>query len=388
MEKRLDLGKLATFVPNKQLPVYNWFYFKEGFARDLVMLLLDKYANVNSSSTSAKQSVNVLDPFMGSGTTLLACKEQGIDSYGFDVSPLAVLASRAKTNDYDTEELKKAIKSISKSKFQRQDTAPVPNDVRKFFNMHNLEDILFFRDQLNQYDPESEISDFLRLGLITSATRCSYMYKDGAVVKIRKKPVPVFRKFYLRTLRKMLSDLQKVQFRQCQTFADHGDARNIRIDTQFIDLVITSPPYLNKIEYTKIYGVEEYLFFDVPIKKRGMRSYVGLDVDAEPVFANSDFDVELPDIANAYFADMKRVLSELRRVCKQGAALAFIIGDGCFPNWKEGTVVHADSLFPRLAMQQGFETEQIYTLNERWCTKNRVEKVGRMEESLIILRRE
>jgi tRNA G10 N-methylase Trm11 len=383
MEKRLDLGKLATFVPNKQLPIYNWFYFKEGYSRDMVNLLLDRYVPDGSNA-------NVLDPFMGSGTTLVACKERGLDSYGFDVSPLAVLASRAKTNDYDIEDLKKSIKAISKSKFQKQDTSSIPKDIRRFFNKHNLEDILFFSDLLNEHDPESEASDFLKLGLITSATRCSFMYKDGAVVKLHKKPVPVFRKFYLRTLRKMLADVQKVKFRPCQTFPDHGDARNIRIDSQFIDLVITSPPYLNKIEYTKIYGVEEYLFFGVPLKKRGMRSYVGQDVDAEPVFNDIDTgtDAALPDIANAYFADMKRVLSELRRVCKPGAVLAFIIGDGCFPAWKGGGVVHADSLFPRLAMQMGYETEQVYTLNERWCTKNRVEKVGRMEESLIILRKQ
>src|SRR4030042_883114 len=113
-EKRLDLGALATFVPNKPLPIYNWFYFKEGYSRDLVMLLLDRYAgaknNLNMSSTSPEASVSVLDPFVGSGTTLLACKERGIDSYGFDVSPLAVLAGRAKTNDYDIGELKAAIK--------------------------------------------------------------------------------------------------------------------------------------------------------------------------------------------------------------------------------------------------------------------------------------
>ena len=115
-----------------------------------------------------------------------------------------------------------------------------------------------------------------------------------------------------------------------------------------------------------------------------MRSYVGLDVDVEPVFD----DVELPNPANAYFADLKRVFGELRRVCKPGAVLAFVIGDGCFPSWNDGGVVHADSLLPRLAAGQGFDTEQIYTLNERWCTRNRVEKVGRMEESLIILRKE
>ncbi len=369
-EERLDLGKLATFIPNKRLPVYNWFYFKEGFARELVMLLLDKYA--------VEGNINVLDPFVGSGTTLAACRERGLDSYGFDTSPLAILASRAKTNDYDLGELKNAIKQLSKSKFQRQDVKALPGNVRRFFNPHTLEDVLFFRKQVGQY--RREILDFLKLGLVTSTTRCSYMYKDGAVLKLRKKPVPVFRKFYIRTLRNMLRDLQKVEFRPCQTFVEEGDARNLKIDSEFIDLVITSPPYLNKIEYTRIYGVEEFLFFGRPLEKRGMRSYIGLDAEAEAQFPGLD----LPPVANAYFADMKRVLSEMKRVCKPGAVLAFVIGDGCFP---EG-VVHCDSLLPRLAEEIGFSTEKVYILSIRTCTRNRTIKVGEMEESLIILHRD
>ena len=367
-EERLDLGMLATFVPNKQLPVYNWFYFKEGFSRDLVMLLLDRYGS--------EGNVNVLDPFVGSGTTLAACRERGLDSYGFDTSPLAILASRAKTNDYNPEELKLAIKGLSKSKFQRQDIKALPGNVRRFFNPHTLEDVLFFRKQIREY--KGETGDFLKLGLITSTTRCSWMYKDGAVLKLRKKPVPVFRKFFIRTLRNMLRDLQRVEFKQSQVFVDEGDARSLKIDSEFIDLVITSPPYLNKIEYTKIYGVEEFLFFGGE-GRPGIRSYMGLDADAEQQFPGMD----LPPAANAYFKDMKRVLSELKRVCKPGAVLAFVIGDGCFPQG----VVHCDTLLPKLAEGLGFRTEKVCTLNRRICTRERTIKVGRMEESLIVLSR-
>jgi SAM-dependent methyltransferase len=348
-EERLDLGRLATFVPNRNLPLYNWFYFKEGFSRDLVMLLLDRYAG--------KGNVNVLDPFCGSGTSLVACRERGLDSYGFDVLPLAALASRAKTNDYDPSELKRAIREISKSKFRRQDIRAVPKNIRRFFNPHTLEDVLFFREQIGQYGGETH--DFLKLGLVTSTTRCSWMYKDGAVLKLRRKPVPVFRKFYIRTLRKMLGDSGRVRFRPSQAFVDEGDARNLKIDSEFIDLVITSPPYLNKIEYTRIYGVEEFLFFGGE-GGPGMRSYIGLEGEAGQQFPG----LELPPAANAYFKDMKRVLGELGRVCKPGAVLCFVIGDGCFPTG----VVHCDELLPKLAKGLGFKTEKVYTLNRRWCT--------------------
>jgi hypothetical protein len=41
--KKLELGELATFVPNKILPVYNWLYYKEGFSRDFVFTMLKEF---------------------------------------------------------------------------------------------------------------------------------------------------------------------------------------------------------------------------------------------------------------------------------------------------------------------------------------------------------
>ena len=58
IRERLDMGNMATFIPNKHLPVYHWLYFKEGFSRERVFLLLERF------------SPNwVLDPFCGAGTT-------------------------------------------------------------------------------------------------------------------------------------------------------------------------------------------------------------------------------------------------------------------------------------------------------------------------------
>jgi len=96
LELKKDWGFYATFVPNKKLPLYNWYYYKEGFARELVFKLLDLFDMKNGL---------VLDPFCGSGTTLLACKERGIESIGLEILPGSLLASRVKTRNYSDTDL-------------------------------------------------------------------------------------------------------------------------------------------------------------------------------------------------------------------------------------------------------------------------------------------
>lgn len=356
IEKKLDWGELATFVLNKRSPVYNWFYYKEGFSRELVLKLLDML----------KAKGTVLDPFCGVGTTNLACKEKGIDSIGFELSPLALFAANVKTKDYNITNLKETLKTIKKIKFRKLDRSWIPSNIRRYFNTHTLDDVLLFRNMVEGIE-DNLTQNFFRLGLISSATRCSYMYKDGAVVKFKKHPTPPFRKFYHHRMKRMIKDLEKLRTKPCDTLVTRGDARKLRLPNESIDFVITSPPYLNKIEYTKIYRVEEFLFFEKP-KKRGVRSYIGIK--------KSD-----PDIVKAYFSDMERSLSELYRVCKPGAKLAIVVGNGCFPD----KVIESDLLLSEQAEKLGFSVRNIYSLNERWCVRNRTEKVGKLRESMIVL---
>jgi DNA modification methylase len=354
LKDKLEWGELATFVPNKHLPVYNWFYYKEGFSRDLIFKLIEMF----------RAKGVVLDPFCGVGTTNLACKEKGINSIGFELSPLALFAAKVKTRDYDITNLRENLRTIKKIKFRKLDKSWIPSNIRRYFNTHTLDDVILFRNFVEGIE-DNQVKDFFMLGLISSATRCSYMYKDGAVVKLRKHPIPPFRKFYHHRMKRMIRDLERLKTKKCETVVSRGDARKLKLGNESVDFVITSPPYLNKIEYTKIYKMEEFLFFR-KAEKRGVRSYIGTR--------------EGNDITKAYFSDMENVLSELYRTCKPGAKLAIVVGNGCFPT----KVVESDILLSELAEKTGFSVRNIYVLNERWCMRNRTEKVGRLRESLLV----
>lgn len=388
-QERLEWGRLATFVPNKGLPVYDWFYYKEGFSRELVMQLLRMFRPESSEW--------VLDPFCGAGTTLLACRESGVNSVGFDVLPVSVFASRVKTRDYDKGELRESLSGILKARYSRPRFVVKHPMIRRAFPPRLLEQVVFFRNQISGLKDRA-IREFFMLCLMNVAVKSSYLWKDGAVLKIRKKPVPPVKDMLKRQARRMIRDVEDPEnpSSKARALVDFGDSRSVRLEDGSVKAVITSPPYLNKIEYTRIYDVENELFLSHVMPEPPVRTFIGLTLEKlekssamlakalDPETVNS-----LPQEACPYFTDMMQSIGELHRVCQSGARVGLVVGNGCFPQVPEGVsdVVESDVLLSRLARAAGFEVEKIVVLNKRWCTRNRTEKVGQLRESLLLWRK-
>jgi len=325
----------------------------------------------------ASSRSRVLDPFLGSGTTLLACKEFGIDGVGVDVAPLAVFVSQVKIADYDIEELKETAKWLFNQPFRRPDLSEVSGFVKQFFLKPSLEDIIFFRERVREIE-DPVVRNFFTLALMNAAMKVSFAYKDGAVLKVVEKPVPPFRKFFKRVVKKMIRDLTRLSFKPCNLEVYLGDARRMDfLEDESFDIVITSPPYLNKIEYTKVYRIEYELFFG-DVKIDPIRSYLGLDprnvVDQFP-------ELNLPEVAKAYFHDMRLCLEEVFRVLKPGGRVAMVIAGGVFPD----RVVESDKLVMKLAERVGFIGERIIAVNKRVATARRVIKIGEARESILLM---
>ncbi|MDD5416794.1 MAG: DNA methyltransferase [Candidatus Aenigmarchaeota archaeon] len=345
----LDLKDLVTFIPNKHEPIHNWYHYKEGYSKQFVELMLKKF-NIQKNQT-------VLDPFCGVGTTPLTCKQNGIKSIGFDVSPLAAFVSRVKTADYDLTELNKTCRNVLMEKFQRPEHLPRDEWLRKVFNRYVLEDIMFYKEKIFQIQDE-KIMHFMLLGLMDSAMECSYAYKDGALIRIQKKHVPPLKKYFKYKIKKMLKDLEKANVPNTECKIELGDARDLAVCDNGVDFIITSPPYLNKIEYTKIYRTEYALFFEQP--KTQVRSFIEEGEDA-------------------YFRDMRKCLENFKRVCK--GPMAIVIGGGCFPDH----VTLVDEKIGEIAEDIGLKVKEILVARNSWCTKARTVKVGQIRESVVIL---
>lgn len=371
IEERYDLGNLVTFIPNKKVPIHNWFYFKEGFSRDFVLLLLDWFKIKNGNL--------ILDPFCGSGTTLLASKEVGVNAIGVDASPLAVFVTQVKTEDYDLDKIREHSRELFSKKFKKYEIKGLSPLTKRAFSRYSLEDIIFFKEEIKSID-DPKIRNFFTLALMNSANRVTYAYKDGSVLKMHEKPTFPLKKVYKRTVKRMIHDLKRVSYKDSEIKVYLGDARRMDfLPEDYFDAVITSPPYLNKIEYTKVYSIEYELFFE-EFKIDSLRSYIGLN----PKHVKDLFpELNLPDVARAYLQDMNDSLKEIYRVMKDDAKCAMVVAEGAFPD----RIVPVDFLMANLAEKIGFKVERIVVANRRVVTKDRTFKIGRARESIVVMRK-
>lgn len=372
VEEKFELGPLVTFVPNKKYPIYNWFHFKEGFSRDFVMMMFDQL--------KLREGSWILDPFCGSGTTLLASKESGINSVGVDVMPLAVFVSQVKTLDYDVDCLKNVARDIFSRKFVPLSLKGLSPLVKRVFTKFALEDILFFKQVISEIrDPV--VKNFFTLALITASNKVSMAYKDGSVIKIRKRNnIPPLKPVFKRIVKKMLNDLKTFQTKKSIIKVYLGDARHLNfLEDSTFDAIITSPPYLNIIDYIKVYVIENELFFS-QTKYNGLRSYIGLDVEKD----YSEFDyLDIPPIGKAYFRDMKDVLSEMYRVLSSNGDAVIVVGEGVFPN----KIVPSPFILSDIAKSIGFKVKKIVHANKRIVTDQDRKKIGIARESIVFLKK-
>jgi len=352
----LSLGRFMTFQESKQKPFHGWFYYKEGYAPEIVDYAVKKEGLCCGDN-------KLLDPFCGAGTSLLAAKNLAMRGFGIDASELAVFVSRAKCANYSKEDAKEAQDFLAMLPRLKKEPGLRWGfelfDPRAAFPKRNLNEILCVRQAIIESDCSEKAKNLLLLALISILPRASVVIKDGGVLRIdkRKRAMPA-KEAFKRKLKQMISDIESSQFFGPEPYVELGDARALGFEDDSFDIVVTSPPYLNNIDYSKIYGLElSLLFLDPEITKKTRAhllhsfikdSAVPSGIPEEAGEAGS----KLP-IVGAYFADMEKVLKETQRVLKEGRSAYIVVSNSVI--FKEHIMV--DEILARIAERLGMDCE-------------------------------
>jgi len=261
-----QLSRLVVAATNDQLPVHRWFRFKEGFSADLLKNLLP------ALSPATRECISILDPFSGVGTTLLSAQElsrfANIKAVGIERNPFIHFVSKTKL----AWPLMRAenVRALSE-RILRKSSAAVGNIPRlsslvtgRCMSRHNAQRLVGIRDAIRA-DGNSPDHDALLLGLAGAIEQLSKTRKDGRALRLVERP----RQSIVRVLREKWQDIASdIKFmqqlgKQAAIPTVHlGDGRTpaeYGIESGSVDMLLTSPPYPNNIDYTEVYKLELWL---------------------------------------------------------------------------------------------------------------------------------
>ena len=399
-----ELRRLVTYVPNKKLPVYNWFKYKEGFSRDLVIKLLQHW--------HIPRTDYILDPFAGSGTTLLAGQELAYHTVGIDVLPIAVYVAKTKLHHWNRlDELSRAIDQLMRMSYKRpHHHFPDVRIIDKAFTPKTQTEIMFYKESIERF--KSPVRDFLMLGLLSILERVSFTSKDGQFLRLVERAIPPVKDMLRQQLAMMLMDVRERHrsLFQCDHIdADmfQGDARETILPRKYagrIGAVITSPPYLNRYDYSRTYALELCALFVNnfeelrSIRHSLVRSHIesqehhGKEISIhsldEVLFnlslktLNND---RIPIMIKGYFEDMNLCIKQMARYLKPGGLVALVVANARF----EGELVPTDLILSELAEQQGFSVEEIWITRFKGNSSQQMAKYGRtpVRETIVFWRK-
>jgi DNA modification methylase len=417
-DEQLQLRQLVTYVPNKTAPIHRWFQYKEGFSYKLVEMLLWEF-------DADPAHHRVFDPFAGCGTTLLVAKQMGFGAWGMDILPVAVFVAQVKMRgpeEYDLPHLQAEIDQLLATPFHRP-SLTAPQDVRIVqlaYEPEALEQILFFKEEIQQVHSDL-IREFLLLGLMSVLEDVSYTSKDGQYLRLRRdKQIPEVREVLRAQLEMMYADLVGEQAQLalpglveipsdgCNTrrcYVKQADARSFATSVDdYADITITSPPYLNRYDYSRIYSLELCLQFVSEFEelKRVRHSLLRSHIESReaptddvhhPALAEVLDNLvgqklnnpRIPVMIRGYFEDMNLVLKQLAQVCRPGARVALVVANARF----HGELIPVDLLLSELAVDAGFEVERIIITRYKGNSSQQMGRFGRVavRESIAVWRR-
>lgn len=334
--------------------------------------------------TFAGRGAVVLDPFMGSGTTLVEGVLRGTTSVGVDIDPLARFIARAKVTPVDHERIADLGRELA-----ARWRGPIPEGARR----HPMPDVANFAHWFSEAQwgwlqslEESilalECDDDERAFLLVvfSSTLRWVSNADDQSQKtyvsgtLRKTPATVPAVFwrFLRRAVDGLADLNRKRHSEAVTvIPDAACATRLGLPAAHVDLAVTSPPYLDSVDYQYNMMLEYFWLgprLGVPDRKAFnalRRRPIGAKNPAEgmglpPVLAGlvplDAMPLARRLAATTYFALMERHFRELARVLKPGARYVFVVGN----SQTVSDVVPLHDALVRLAAAAGLNLERAF----------------------------
>ncbi|MBD2792593.1 DNA modification methylase [Xenorhabdus sp. 42] len=416
---------IMQFNKNKNIPIHRWYPFVEGYSKEFIQGILDELDYTPEC---------VLEPFSGSGTTSVEMQDKGIKCISFEVSPFMHLLSTVKLRrDYnDTAflnfvqqiqaELKEPIRNIRKIVPLPFGDTIVKNDkVNKWnFNDPVMNALLDIKNAIAKVN-DKKYQELFNIALASILLDVSNVFRNGKCLsykkdwsnKIRFKRKDVHTFFFEKLNTIFIDDIKTLtEDRNDKTDVNNydlcykGDVReNItKVNDNSIDLIITSPPYLNSRDYTDIYMLELKILGLVnsydelrALRNQTIRSHVQvkyanlellkinkLEEVVQQIESNAGelWNNGLINMIKGYFIDMDYLFLQFKRKMKSGKMAYVNVANSAY----YGVEILVDEIICEIAEKHGFTTIEIRKARDLKTSSQQSKQIKSLRESVIVLK--
>lgn len=420
-------GTMNTLLAT-DAPAHDWYRFVLSFPPHLVRDYVQRFGLGAQSC--------VLDPFCGTGTTLVEAKKLGVPSYGLEAVPLSRFAAATKVDwTPDPDELlrhaelvaEKALAMLAADGVCDEPASSVPRGLRlrtlppasaklllkDSISALPLHKVLVLLDALDgEHAPAFAGHERLALARILPVEVGNLRFGPEVGLGRVKSDAAVV-SAWLNRVQVMCADLQQLQESAATSaVALDADARVVgeTLEPDSVDAVITSPPYPNEKDYSRTVRLESVLLgyltsrSDLQAMKKGLvrsntrgvyrddadDAWVRDDDEVERIAAaiearrielgkDSGFERMYHRVTKLYFGGMARHLVSLSRVLKPGARLAYVVGDQAS---YLRVMIRTGQILAEIAERAGYVVESIDLFRTRHATATREQ----LREEVLVLR--
>lgn len=418
--------QLVSFQANKKSPAVRWYKYKEGFSAQLIDYLLDRY-DIRKGT--------IIDPFAGAGTALFVAADAGLNADGIELLPIGreIIQTRLLARSLKpahVQGLKRWADSSIWIGHNRSRKIPELRITRGAYPSKTVQLIETYQSAVDGEPPE--VRQVLGFALLCVLENVSYTRKDGQYLRWdyrsgRRQGVKQFDKGKIldfeaaisAKITQIVSDLSS-SGTPVSLFSQSGEKGNIKlIAGSCLDLlpqakarsyaaVVTSPPYCNRYDYTRTYGLELALLGVDEDKMRSLRQemlsctvenrakdLVSINPTWKKAIAEADRQELLQSVlkyldwcldasllnnngiarmVRGYFYEMACVISECARILKPDAPLIMVNDNVRYA----GASVSVDLILSALAERLGFTVDKILVLpNGKGNSSQQMGKHGR-----------